>query len=402
MKRLTLASAAAALCATSLATAGGALTAAPSSSGWTVTSLERGSNPDGVWATGATAIDEAGRAIGNGAARDGEHSAGFVWENGRLTALRSTGAAAADTYAAAVDDRGRTVGWASTAQGVQRATLWEGGRARNLGTLPGRRWSTAVAVGPAGEVIGYAYTLVKSPRFMETEQRAFIWRSGRLRALGTLGGPVSVASALSSRGDVVGWSATKRGARHAFLWRDGRMRDLGTLPGKTHSIAVAVNTRGQVVGYSYSAADASDARAFVWQAGKLTDLGTPAGRPARPVAINDSGRIIGQSYTRGHSRYPTYPQAFVWEHGTLAELARPGWAAACEAAALNQRGQVVGSCSLETGRADAYLWENGKGIDLLYPGGDKYARAIALNERDQIVGVHTGLMEAQYALLWQK
>src|SRR5437016_12602987 len=54
--------------------------------------------------------------------------------------------------------------------------------------------------------------------------------------LGTLGGSFSVALGVNSRGQVIGNSFTTGDqALHAFIYSDGRMRDLGTLGGSSSS-----------------------------------------------------------------------------------------------------------------------------------------------------------------------
>src|SRR4051794_30777895 len=49
--------------------------------------------------------------------------------------------------------------------------------------------------------------------------------------LGTLGGTSSSAGAMNSSGQVVGQSSTAAGYNHAFLWQNGTMTDLETLGG---------------------------------------------------------------------------------------------------------------------------------------------------------------------------
>ena len=58
--------------------------------------------------------------------------------------------------------------------------------------------------------------------------------------LGTLGGNLSFAYAISNRGQIVGYSKTASGEDRAFLWEDGTMADLGTLGGAS-SAAYAVD-----------------------------------------------------------------------------------------------------------------------------------------------------------------
>ena len=69
------------------------------------------------------------------------------------------------------------------------------------------------------------------------------------------------------------------------------MIDLGTLGG-AWSIATAISDRGQVVGYSDDASGTH--HAFVWQNGTMTRLPSPTGGgPAGAVAINDENQIVG-------------------------------------------------------------------------------------------------------------
>lgn len=149
---------------------------------------------------------------------------------------------------------------------------------------------------------------------------AFLWRKGKLRDLGTFGGPNSEPRAVNRQGFVAGWADTRktsaadrhegevcgdwkyrRPAPHAFLWKQGRLIDLGTLGG-LESEAQGINDKGQVVGWADTKRIDSDdcpvGHAFVWENGTMTDLGTlPGGKESEAVAINNRGQIIGWSDT---------------------------------------------------------------------------------------------------------
>ena len=60
----------------------------------------------------------------------------------------------------AINDRGQVVGWSQTkakdkyGEPIAHAFLWQNGRMRDLGTLPGESNSGATAINERGQVVG--------------------------------------------------------------------------------------------------------------------------------------------------------------------------------------------------------------------------------------------------------
>ncbi len=197
--------------------------------------------------------------------------------------------------------------------------------------------------------------------------------------LGTLGGMTSRAVAINERGQVVGYSAIatkdEKGnpIQHAFMWQNGSMTDLGALPGKKWSKAVAINDRGQVIGQSGE-------RAFFWGNGKMTDLGAlPGAKHCRAFAINDPGQVVGRSGRNwGH--------AFLWQHGQMTDLGTLPGGHKSKALAINKRGQIIGWSGTALRKTHAFLWERGTMRDLGTLPGTPTSTADAINDRGQVAG----------------
>lgn len=224
-----------------------------------------------------------------------------------------------------------------------------------------------------------------------------------MRDLGTLGGPTSDAVAVNTRGQVVGTADTKRkGAygspvRHAFLWQHGKMRDLGTLGGP-ESWANDVNDRGQIVGGAYTKTRDRDgepiSHAFLWQRGKMRDLGTLGGPESVATLISERGWVIGYSDTKAVDPDSEIgspaSHAFLWVDGRMRDLGTLDGPNS-GVAGINSRGQIVGWAETKAKAANgdpiqhAFLWENGRMRDLGTLGGPTSGVA-DINERGQIVG----------------
>ncbi len=123
-----------------------------------------------------------------------------------------------------------------------------------------------------------------------------------------------------------------------FSWTpSGGTVDAGNL-GSSAS-PTAVNETGQVVGHSYTGN--VELHAFSWTAGRgMVDLGTLGGTQSTASAVNNTGQVVGWSTTAGDA----VTHAFSWTAAGgmvgLPELAVGGSGAAGD---VNNHGQVVGS-----------------------------------------------------------
>jgi probable HAF family extracellular repeat protein len=288
---------------------------------------------------------------------------------------------------------------------ICHAFLWENGSLTDLGSLPGTNNSGAAWISANGIVAGLSENGQIDPSIAGLpEISAVMWRNGKITNLGTLpgGGYQGAAVSVNSRGEVAGiasnlvadansllnfnvnlWSGVGYGYQlRAFVWDQNKgMQDLGTLGG-TDAETVKINESGQVIGDSYTSSNPGfcygvTSGAFIWDRKHgMVDLGTLGGTCIAPNDINNHGQVVGVGWVAGDA----YNRAFLWEHGSLRDLGGfEGYNTG--AIAINEKGEAVGYA------AHAALWKKvGELIDLGTVGNDPCSFAQGVNDEEQVVG----------------
>lgn len=313
---------------------------------------------------------------------------------------RGTFAAIANT-ATANPNSGCYIAFNSPDCFVEHAVLWHMGTLTDLELLPGAANGQTVSISENGLIAGFSENGMTDPFSGLPVGRAVVWaKDGKVIDLGTVaGGTGSLAIAVNDRGQVVGFSdngvsdpfsmvggfATQT---RAFLWQNGVLKDLGTLGG-SDSIASNLNEQGQIAGISYTDSNASPncpwaltTHPFFWENGKMTDVGSLGGTCGAVNWMNNLGQVVGFSNVTGDQSN----HAFLWdkEHG-LKDLGTLPGGNFSGANWINDAGEIAGASDVSNG-GHAVLWKNGIMIDLGLLPGDCSSEALAINSQGQIVG----------------
>lgn len=310
----------------------------------------------------------------------------------------------------------------------------------DLGTLGGP-YSFSYNLNNAGEVSGGSATASQNgdptQAVNNAPQTAFVWAHGQLHNLGTLGGPDSEGAAanlfhlaaidsetasLSRNGEDVCAFGTNLQCL-AALWKDGHLYALRLLPGGNNSLALDMNDRGQVVGFSDTDVydlDCAAARtagfrfqAVVWEPGGSVRPLAPLDRDSGvgfALGINNRGQVVGISGTCANTTPPPYvtpSHAVLWEgDGRAIELGSLGGGSG--ASAINGRGDISGTSSDAAGLPQPVLWtRETRMLVQLKPLPAGFVAAVnpccnTINDRREIVGfMFNADFSVQHAFLWK-
>ncbi len=294
----------------------------------------------------------------------------------------------------AINNLGWISGTANLATNTSgHAVLWTG-VPLDLGTLGGPNSGVEFPNhSTKGEIIGIAETADMDPLgetwscapfFFGADGyvcRGFAWQNGVMTELPTLGGINGYATSVNDKGQITGWAETtyhdptcnSTGSYHqvlqfeAVIWGPNlnEMTQLPPLSGDPDSTANAINDKGQVVGISGLCSNAyggaSALHSVIWENGQPTYMGNIGGAAWNtPIAINNSGVVVGLANTSGDQNQPLNPAAWIWTKGSGMQEIYPIGADTNDVAFdINNNNQVIGqSFNVNTGLFRAFLWQN--------------------------------------------
>ncbi len=298
---------------------------------------------------------------------------------------------AVNSTAIALNNKGQVVGKCEFARKVKgkdepliRSFLWENGRMTQVKSPVSADETQVTDINDAGQIL----TITKSG--------AYVLRNGVFKKIGGLPGYAAVSpSAINDQGDIAGWCINDKGYWKPSYRHNGTMKAL-PMPSHTAGIhMVALNDKGQaactmkISGEKYYHAwwengkmrpikgmldpsaveDISDdgavvgvhatavgKRPFVLRSGKFTILDLPEGfRGGSADCINSKGVIAGQCVSDDNEIHPV-----VWDsNGVPTDLGtlggRGSWAND-----INDAGVIVGAARDKDGNEHAVMWNPAK------------------------------------------
>jgi hypothetical protein len=294
----------------------------------------------------------------------------------------------------ALNDAGVVAGGVAHADGSVSLAEWHDGRLTDLGVPPGLpahgfNRPRVFGINNAGVIVGTVHTPAG-----DLPSRSFICDRGRFTILPladatSLGG---AAIGINDRGVVVGYDHTARNGLTGWLWSAGSYSALRV--SGTSTAAFGINANGTVIGNRTlgllrrlltGKVRSTGQRGFVLSEGAVRHLNGFVN------ALNDSGVAAGGSTCGGGQK------ATIFSDGIATVILH----VPSSAVGINSSAAVVGAYQpAGSQRHRLFLWNANSGACDLTPGGFVSAQAAAINDRGDILGFgETTSMESRYFLL---
>ena len=324
------------------------------------------------------------------------------------------------SLAVGISQNGLVNGGTSAPDGSFHATLWFGRAIVDLATpgLGGAN-SEAFGVNERGHASGLAETSTSDPNGEDfcgfgthVTCLPFLWHSGVMTALPTLGGNNGEAGEINNLGEVAGNAENSTvdstcpvGGPQVFeekpvIWENGRIKKLDTARSDPDGWAFGINENGEAVGASgicsalnpESGVYILSRHALLWDKGKAIDLGNLGGTGTFGPGniggeINNQDQVVGTSDLKSDTSY----HAFLWtkEKGIRDLGTLPGDVNSA-GLGINGAGDIVGASFDADGDPRAFVRLNGVLTDLntLTPADSPLYLLIAhgINSRGEVVG----------------
>jgi probable HAF family extracellular repeat protein len=285
----------------------------------------------------------------------------------------------------ALNNEGVVTGAIVNPDGSISVGKWSKGALTDLGRPPdlhgGFDRVRPFGINDSGAIVGGIYTSAG-----EWPARAFVHREGSYVVLPLLqptdvGG---VAIGINDRGEVVGFDRTSNHDTRGWLWSDGAYTSLRVSGAST--VAVAINSSGAVVGYrqvNYIRRLLTGQFRRSGNLGFVSSHGTTRYFNGPVHAINVLGVAAGASTSR-------HPMTTRWKREVTATVFKDGIATSIlsfpsAAFGINSAGDVIGSYRAGSG-SRAFKWSPRSGAFDITPAGYRSAVAAAINNRGDILG----------------
>lgn len=286
--------------------------------------------------TGATyvypvAINARGTAVGYFGTKAGNPH-GFIYTQGKVRALNYPNAI--QTYVSGINDAGTIVGTYRDVNGFFHGFLYSTKGGFTDVSVPNATSTSLEAINDKGVAVGST----TSPSGVTT---VITYAGGTFTtpAITTSATPIPVA--IDNAGQIAGWYSAGRG-ENSFVYSGGTATILAN-PGKVfYSQAFGMNTHGVVVGQAATVDGHQYGFTYHGSHYQLYTTTCPASSLCYFQGINDSGVIVGASFTG-----PAKSTAFVWTgKGAYVTLPAPnGTDTNYAATAINNAGVIVGEAS---------------------------------------------------------
>jgi uncharacterized membrane protein len=294
----------------------------------------------------------------------------------------------------ALSNNGVVAGGIANSDGSVSLAAWSKGVLTHLGVPPGLprhdfNMPRVFGINDCGAVVGTVHTSAG-----DLPSRSFIYDRARFTVL-PLADPTDLGGAaigINNRGEVVGYDHTSSNRVVGWLWSNGAYSSL-PISG-TNTAAFGINSSGTIIG-NRSLRLIRRILTGQWrctgQRGYVLSHGTAQHLSGFVNAINDQGEAAGGSISDGQAL------AAVFKNGIAAViLSLPS-----SAVGINSAASVVGSYQpAGYNRRHLFRWSANSGAFDLTPDGYRSAEAAAINDRGDILGFgETVSGKSQYFLL---